>query len=234
MKKLILTMFTLISILGYSQQTKKKVYKKKPVKKSYSTKKVVKKSNATTSKAVPEIKVAKITEVEEPIKKEIIEISQPVKEEKADYITLAEKISKKTGSINNRNSVLYKGVEAYIKGVYSGSGKIYFLVEVQNRSNIPYEIESISFNSPEPIVDKNIIDIASDRTKVEELNFIPIWDNRPDKFERKSKNKIVFVFDKFTISDKRNLVMLVKETEGERELELKIKNKFLNNAEYIK
>lgn len=229
MKKIILTALTLLSVLGYSQQTKKKVYHK-PKKKVVAKKHTTAKAKVTTISTPVMEEPKKVVAVEPSIQ----EVVEPKKEEKADYITLAEKLVKKAGNINNRNSVLYKRVEAFIKGVYSGSGKIYFLVEIQNRSNIPYEIESISFNSPEPIVDKSMVDGSNEKTKVEEYNFIPIWDNRPEKLERKSKTKIVFVFDKFTISDKRDLVMLVKETDGERELELKIKSKFLNNAEYIK
>jgi hypothetical protein len=43
---------------------------------------------------------------------------------KQDFEITAEKIQNKKGWINNRNSNLVRGVEGFVKGVYSGNGKI--------------------------------------------------------------------------------------------------------------
>ena len=152
------------------------------------------------------------------------EPTTPVKE---DYVLTAERILKKGGWINNRNSAYYRGIEAFIKGTYTNNGKIFVLVEVDNRTNIPYDILGISFISPPEQEGRGYKE-----TNIKELNFEPIWTSQPEKLERKSKNKMVFVFDKFTIAENRNLQMIMTESEGERTLNLEIKPKYILKAQY--
>lgn len=216
MKRLLLTASLLISVLGFSQVKKKPVYKKKPVQKV-----AVKKPPVTKQIAIDTVKVAepKQVQVEEP-KTEIVE------EPKQDYETLANKILKKSGWIKNRNSFYVRGIEGFVKGVYSGKGKIFVLVEITNRTNIPYDVESAIFITAPINKGKKTIE-------VEEKVFQPIWTNQPETFAQKTTKKMVYVFDKFTISDNKNLLFVLNEIEGERTVSLEIKPSYIINSEYI-
>jgi hypothetical protein len=223
MRKIAISIFIVGSVLCYSQTTKKKSYKK-PVKKTYVKKKATSKPVATAVIDAPkqeEVKAEVITEpavVEEP--------TVAVVAEKSDYEKTAEKLLKQKGWINNRNSYLVRGVEGFVKGVYSGNGKIFVMLEVSNRSNINYDIQNISFiTSP---IKKKGIDFDT-----EEKIFLPIWSNQPEFIGKKAKQKLVFVFDKFTIGENKTLNAVINENEGERNLKLEIKPAYVLEAEYI-
>jgi len=223
MKKIAISIFIVGSVLCYSQTTKKKSYKK-PVKKTYVKKKATPKPVAAAVVDAPkqeEVKAEVITEpavVEEP--------TVAVVAGKSDYEKTAEKLLKQKGWINNRNSYLVRGVEGFVKGVYSGNGKIFVMLEVSNRSNINYDIQNISFiTSP---IKKKGVDFDT-----EEKIFLPIWSNQPEFIGKKAKQKLVFVFDKFTIGENKTLNAVINENEGERNLKLEIKPAYILEAEYI-
>ncbi|SHF34647.1 DUF4138 domain-containing protein [Chryseobacterium takakiae] len=224
MRKFAISIFIVGSVLCYSQTKRKKSYKK-PIKKTYVKKKATTKPVAT---AVIDIPVQE--EVQPEIVTEPAVVEEPnvavVTAEKSDYEKTAEKLLKQKGWINNRNSFLIRGVEGFVKGVYSGNGKIFVMLEVSNRSNINYDIQNISFiTSP---IKKKGIDFDT-----EEKIFLPIWSNQPDCIGKRTKQKLVFVFDKFTIGENKTLNVVINENEGERNLKLEIKPAYILSAEYI-
>lgn len=219
MKKIAISIFLIGSILCYSQQTKKRNYKK-PVKKTYVKKKATPKPVST-----PIIEKQLVEEVK-PEVEVIVERTEPVVTEKPDYEKTAEKILKEKGSINNRNSFSVRGVEGFVKGVYSANKKIYVMLELSNRSNINYDIQNISFITS-PIKKKGI---ALD---TEEKIFLPIYSNQPEFVGKKASQKLIFVFDKFTIAENKTLNAIIDENEGERSIKLEIKPKYILEAEYF-
>ena len=207
----------LFGIFGYAQKSTQKVYKK-PVKKS------VKKTVSATSK-----KVEAAVVVDAPVEKSIetAEKNQQEAQNREPYEIIAQKIIKKNGWIKNRNSAFVRGVEGFVKGVYVGGGKVYVLIEVANRTYINYDIESISFiTSPVQVNDRQI--------EAEEKIFSPIYAIQTESIAKKSREKLLFVFDKFTISDNKNLLFIMSEIDGERTLSLDIKPKYIVGAEYVK
>lgn len=221
MKKVLLTTLVLIGFLGFSQKNKSR----KPIKKES----VQQKSD---------VKPLEITSTEE-IKKDSI-ISNPVmvtvapniggvttvnESEEKDYEIIANRLLKRKGWINNRNSVNVRGVEGFVKGVYVGKNKLFILLEIDNRTNINYDIESVSFITS-PVQTKN-------RTiEAEEKVFIPIYTNQPDSISKKSKVRMVYAFDKFTIADNKTLLFVMNEIDGERSILLNIPPKYIAKAEF--
>ncbi|HAV02477.1 MAG TPA: hypothetical protein DCW95_04660, partial [Chryseobacterium sp.] len=115
----------------------------------------------------------------------------------------------------------------YVKGVYVGEGKLYVLIEIANRTNINYDVESISFiTSPVQVKNRQI--------EAEEKVFTPIYAIQPENIAKKSSQRLVYVFDKFTIADNKNLLFIMTEIDGERTLSLDIKPKYIVGAEYVK
>lgn len=222
MRKIAISIFIVGSVLCYAQTTKKKSYKK-PVKKTYVKKKAASKPVATVVVDAPKQEETKTEVVTEQV---IAEPTIAIVAERSDYEKTAEKLLKQKGWINNRNSYLVRGVEGFVKGVYSGNGKIFVMLEVSNRSNINYDIQNISFiTSP---IKKKGVDFDT-----EEKIFLPIWSNQPEFIAKKAKQKLVFVFDKFTIGENKTLNAVISENEGERNLKLEIKPAYILEAEYI-
>lgn len=224
MKKTTIIIFLLASVFGFSQHSKKKVYKKT------AKKTVVKKQQPPTENITTTV-IQEPTEIQTPVTP-VAEVQTEIKEvvevpEKPQYEITAEKVLKQKGFINNRNSAAIRGVEGFVKGVYSGNGKIYVLLEIDNRSNINYDIESSVFVTS-PIEKRGrLID-------TEEKTFIPIYSNQPDTINKKTKQKLVYVFDKFTISEDKTLHFVLNESEGERTLTLEVKPKYILEANSTK
>lgn len=217
MKKSLVVVFMLMGFIGFSQATKKKVYKKKTAKKTYVKKAIPPKSTTANSSNVEVTEAVDINTIPIDTVETAKEIVTP------DYEIMAGKVAKMKGYINNRNSAEVRGVEGFVKGVYSGNGKIYILLEIDNRSNINYDIESSIFITT-PIEKKGRI------LDTEEKNFFPIYTNQPETIDKKSKQKLVYVFDKFTISENKTLNFVLSEIEGEREIKLEIKPKYILEA----
>lgn len=216
MKRVLIVIGMLAGFYGYSQKNSQKIYKK-PVKKSL-------------KKTVPAISKKVEVAVGAPVEKSVDKVAEK-NEQEADnlehYKMIAEKIIKKNGWIKNRNSAFVRGIEGFVKGVYVGGGKVYVLIEVANRTNINYDIESISFiTSPVQVKDRQI--------EAEEKIFSPIYAIQTESIAKKSREKLLFVFDKFTISDNKNLLFIMSEIDGERTLSLDIKPKYIIGAEYVK
>ena len=223
MRKIAISIFIVGSVLCYSQTTKKKNYKK-PVKNTYVKKKATAKPVSTVVVDAPKQEEVKAEVVTESAVVEVPTVA--VVADKSDYEKTAEKLLKQKGWINNRNSFLVRGVEGFVKGVYSGNGKIFVMIEVSNRSNINYDIQNISFITS-PIKKKGV------HFDTEEKIFLPIWSNQPEFIGKKAKQKLVFVFDKFTIGENKTLNAVINENEGERNLKLEIKPAYILEAEYI-
>lgn len=199
----------LLSILSYSQQTKRKA-PKKPAQKT-----VQKSSDLAEHPGIPT----------EEVKDEAADMAVVAQETK--YEDVAQRLLKKSGWIRNRNSAVVRGIEGYVKGVYVGEGKLYVLIEIANRTNINYDVESISFiTSP--------IQVRNRQIEAEEKVFTPIYSIQPESIAKKSSQRLVYVFDKFTIADNKNLLFIMTEMDGERTLSLDIKPKYIVGAEYVK
>ena len=216
MKKKLLLAFLLFGFLGFAKKKKKKTYKK-PVKKSTTVKK-----KTTVKKPIAVVEAESKLEEVKPIaeeKKEVVAevVQQPLAQEvvKEDYEITAERVLKKGGWIKNRNSALVRGIEGFVKGVYVGNGKLYVLLEIANRTNINYDVESVSFiTSP--------IQTGRRQLETEEKIFVPIWSNQPENFSKKSSKKLVYVFEKFNISDNKTMLFITNEIDDERALTLEI------------
>lgn len=149
--------------------------------------------------------------------------SHPATSEK--HIAIAEKILKKKGWINNRNSFYTRGILGFIKGVYSGDKKIFVLAEFKNNTNINYDVESISFLS-------NPVKNSVKQIEADEKIYQPVYNTEAEVISKKSSKKVVFVFEKFTIADDKNIILIMNELEGERTISLEIKPKYISNAEF--
>ncbi|MEK6493669.1 conjugative transposon protein TraN, partial [Myroides odoratimimus] len=122
------------------------------------------------------------------------------------------------------------GVEARLKSIYTQDGKLYFHLSINNKSNLPYEVDYVSFK----IKDRR----TTKRTTVQEVSLKPIRSlSDAQIINSQSKQDNVFILDQFTLSDKQVLLIDIKEKNGVRSQILKVKNSDLlrsKRVDYLK
>lgn len=108
-------------------------------------------------------------------------------------------------------------VEARLKSIYIQDSKLYFHLSINNKSNLPYTVDYISFK----IKDRR----TSKRTTIQEVSLKPIRSlNDIHTINSHSKQDNVFMLDQFTLSDKQMLLIEVNEKNGVRNQFFKVKS----------
>ena len=106
------------------------------------------------------------------------------------------------------------GIQYLLKGIYSHNGLLYFHLQLKNSSNVPFEVDHLTFK----IVDKKV----AKRTAIQE-----------QVIRGKSSERMVFTLPKFTIPDDKHLVVELYEKEGGRHQTFTVENVDLVRAEVI-
>lgn len=135
--------------------------------------------------------------------------------------TISQRLLKESGYIKNRNITSYKNIKLILKGVYVNDNKIYILMRIDNNSNINYDVNAYKFYitndkgiaTSEQTIDVNIVNVTPD-----------------NKVIPKGKNDIVFMFDKFSVGDDKQLLFELTEKNGDRNLNFKILSSLIDNA----
>ena len=134
------------------------------------------------------------------------------------------KKNKKELNIKSKNY----SVEARLKSIYTQDGKLYFHISINNKSNLPYTVDYVSFK----IKDKR----TTKRTTIQEVALKPIRSYSDFQIiNSHSKQDNVYMLDQFTLSDKQVLLIDIKEKNGMRSQVLKVrssdilKSKSINN-----
>jgi conjugative transposon TraN protein len=118
------------------------------------------------------------------------------------------------------------GMRLLLPGIYIDNDVLYFKINIENSTNINYDFESLNFF---------IKDIKeAKRTAVQEIQQTPLLIyNDFGYVNGESKSSFVVALQKFTIPDKKILVIQLMEKNGGRNLSLKLKNKTIVKAKTI-
>lgn len=118
------------------------------------------------------------------------------------------------------------GIQHTLKGVYTHNGLLYFHLQLKNSSNVPFNIDFITFK----IVDKKV----AKRTAIQEQ---VIWSLRAYNnlmvIGGKRTERTIFTLPKFTIPDDKMLVIELNEQEGGRHQRFTVDNADLVRAKVI-
>jgi len=118
------------------------------------------------------------------------------------------------------------GVEFLLRGIFSYNGLLFFHTEINNASEIPFDIDFLVFK----IVDKKVVK----RTAIQETIIKPVRTyNYLTSVKGKEAESTVFAFKKFTIPDKKQLVVELFGKDGGRHQSFVIKNGDLAKARTI-
>ncbi len=115
------------------------------------------------------------------------------------------------------------GIEFQLRGVFSHNGLLFLHTEIKNIADIPFDIDFLVFK----IVDKKVVK----RTAIQETIIEPVRAyNYLTTVKGKETESTVFAFKKFTIPDKKHLVVELFEKNGGRHQRFVVKNGDLARA----
>ncbi len=118
------------------------------------------------------------------------------------------------------------GIEYLLRGIFIHNRMLYLHTQIENTTDIPYDIDFIVFK----IVDKKV----AKRTAIQETVIKPVRTyNYMTCVSGKTSESTVFAFEKFTIPDKKQLVVELFEKNGGRHQRFVIKNSDITKARTI-
>ncbi|HBL77034.1 MAG: conjugative transposon protein TraN [Bacteroidetes bacterium GWF2_42_66] len=118
------------------------------------------------------------------------------------------------------------GIEFSLRGIFCYNGLLFFQTEIKNTSDIPFDVDFLAFK----IVDKKVVK----RTAIQETIIEPVRAyNYLTSVKGKESESTVFAFQKFTIPDKKQLVVELFEKNGGRHQRFVVKNGDLVKARTI-
>lgn len=118
------------------------------------------------------------------------------------------------------------GIQFLLKGIYTHNGLLYFHTEIKNSSNVPFDVDFITWK----IVDKKV----AKRTAIQEQVIQPLrTQNFVLNVAGNSNERTVWTMDKFTLPDDKCLVVELAEKNGGRHQSFTIENTDLVRARVI-
>jgi len=122
------------------------------------------------------------------------------------------------GKIKKRNEDLILSVE----NIVFDRDELYFVIQIENNSTLDYDLNF--FNLMIETREKG------KRKSLQRLYQDPIYiQNLPTRIGENEMVRFVYVLSKFSLSSDRRLILELNEKDGERNIELKISHKYINN-----
>ena len=119
------------------------------------------------------------------------------------------------------------GIEFLLREIFSYNGLLFLHTEIRNTSDIPFDIDFLVFK----IVDKKVVK----RTAIQETIIEPVRSyNLLTSVKGKEAESTVFGFQKFTIPDKKQLVVELFEKNGGRHQQIVVKKGDLVKAQPVR
>ncbi len=118
------------------------------------------------------------------------------------------------------------GIQYLLHGLYTHNGLLYFHTQIKNSSNVPFEVDFVTFK----IVDKKVMK----RTAIQEQVIFPLRAyNYATVVAGNKEERTVFTLDKFTIPADKMLVVELNEKSGGRHQSFTVENEDIVRARVI-
>lgn len=118
------------------------------------------------------------------------------------------------------------GIQYLLKGIYAHNGLLYLHTQIKNESNVPFDVDFIRMK----IVDKKV----AKRTAIQEAVIYPVRAyNYVTNVRGNKTERTVFVIDKITIPDGKQMVIELFEKNGGRHQQFIVENSDLIRARVI-
>lgn len=122
------------------------------------------------------------------------------------------------GRISKRSEAIVLSVE----NIVFDKEELYFVIQIENKSTLDYDLNFLNLSIETRKKGK--------RKSLQRLHKEPIFKhNLPSKIIESETVRFVYVLPKFSLSNDRRLILELKEKNGERNIELKISHRYINN-----
>lgn len=108
------------------------------------------------------------------------------------------------------------------KNIVFDKGHLYFIFEIENKSGLDYDVDFLEIAVQSRAKGK--------RKSSQRIVKKPLYKHLvPSKVKRGERVQFVYVLPKFSLSNNNRVIVQLQEAQGERDLELKIAHRFINN-----
>lgn len=156
-----------------------------------------------------------------------------IEKEKDSLKTIFKDIEKKVNSKKQNVKSLYLdsyGFKGIITNIYAHNNYIVLKLYIENGSNIKYNVDFLGFTIYTKR--KNVLQNNSTEEYSIKKQF-PFKDDDLSILEPNKKYEQVYIFDKFTIEKKKNLVFEITEINGDRRLKINIPYQYIIKADML-
>ena len=122
------------------------------------------------------------------------------------------------GRIKRRN----EGIILTVENIVFDKDELYFVIEIENNSSLDYDLNFLNLSIETRQKGK--------RKSLQRLYQKPIYKhNLPSKIKGNETGRFVYVLPKFSLSDDRRAILELNEKDGERNIEMKLSHRYINN-----
>ena len=122
------------------------------------------------------------------------------------------------GRIKKRN----EGIILTVENIVFDKDELYFVIEIENNSTLDYDLNFLNLSIETRQKGK--------RKSLQRLYKEPIYKhNLPSKIKENEIARFVYVLPKFSLSDDRRAILELNEKDGERNIEMKLSHRYINN-----
>jgi conjugative transposon TraN protein len=133
-------------------------------------------------------------------------------------------MSNSPGGVSKRDAKF--GMKFLLNGIYIDEGQLFYDITIRNKTNIRYDIESMRFF----IRDRKILK----RTAAQEIEITPRYISTDiTHVNGHGSLRLIYVLNKFTIPDAKNLDIELFEKNGGRNLKLRLDNQRIVRAKRL-
>lgn len=126
--------------------------------------------------------------------------------------------NQRIGRIKKRNS----GIVLSVENIVFNKEALYFVIEIENASSLDYDLDFLKFYTQTKKQGK--------KKSIQKLEIEPLYIHElPVKVPEQQSRRIVVVVPKFSLAKDKQLLVELKERNGERAIALKVKPRFINN-----
>jgi len=117
-----------------------------------------------------------------------------------------------------------EGINLKLENIVFDKEELYFIIEIKNGSPIDYELNFLNLSVE---TRKN-----GRKKSIQKLVLEPVFKyNLPGKIPKGKRARFVYVLPKFSIAGDKVVVIDLKELNGERDLKLRLRKRFVNNPD---
>ncbi|MBU3026107.1 DUF4138 domain-containing protein [Zobellia galactanivorans] len=114
------------------------------------------------------------------------------------------------------------GVIIRLENVVFDKEELYFVIQIKNNSTLDYDLNFLNFSIETRQKGK--------KKSLQRLYQEPIYKHHmPSKIAEGKMVRFVYVMPKFSLSDDRRAILELNEKDGERNIEMKISHRYINN-----